>query len=404
MNITGIRWFEKAEFFKNRWSKAARRTYVGPEAWLFNSDMPEEYPTLHELMDRPFNIFSMITRGVPPENDLGAKGKSWLYLKAHFFTINHPVDAAAHQRMMQGLDLDPEFFFVVFPCIDWGSHYYAIEHPETIYSYKYLDFSVGEVVKKLKAQGRWDDTLLIISSDHGLTNTHTHFDLAKFLRKNKLRTIAHPNLYTLKPHAAVMISGNSFGAVHLLKGGPEILRGDDVKLALGQSCYEELLANPAVDFVAWRGQNDGDFIVANNQGEALITLTRGSYSYKPVTVDVFELGQTINMADLQKALDLTFHSEYPDALVQIEQIFRGSRAGDLLVFAKNGFDLRGFWEIPEHKGSHGSLTKEHMMVPLLYNQKGWNERNARTADIYNTILEWMNKLTSKNSDGNSLLK
>jgi hypothetical protein len=403
MGITGIRWFDKKEFFKNRWSKATKRTYVGPEAWLFNEDMPIEYPTLHELMERPYNIFSMITRGVPPENDLGAKGKSWMYLKAHFLTINHPVDESAHQRMMNGLDLNPEFFFVVFPCIDWGSHYFAIEHEQTIYSYKYLDYSVGEVVKKLKAQGRWDDTLLIISSDHGLTNTHTHMDLARFMRKHGFRTIAHPRMYAIKPHAAVMISGNSFGAIHLLNKGPEILEGDDIKEAFGRDNLQELMDNPAVDFVAWRNNKEGEFVVANRNGEAKISCKNSQYSYQFSNSDVLGYGEILGNNNSQASLDITFDSEYPDGLLQIEQLFRSNRAGDIVVFAKKGYDLRDCWEIPEHKGSHGSLHREHMKVPLLYNQQGWDPRNCRTVDYFNTILDWMGKPTRENSDGRSLL-
>ncbi|MCC6723368.1 MAG: alkaline phosphatase family protein [Saprospiraceae bacterium] len=405
MNVTGIRWFDKAEFFKDRWSKAAKRTYVGPEAWLFNDDMPAEFPTLHEQMERPYNVFSVITRGVPKENDLGATGKSWMYIKAHYFAINHPVDVSAYERMMRGLDLNPEFFFVVFPCIDWGSHYYAIEHEQTIYSYKYLDFAVGEAVKKLKAQGRWDDTLLIITSDHGLTDTPTHMDLAKFMRRKGFRTFAHPNTFTIKPQAAVMISGNAFGAVHLLANGPEILRGDDVKNAFGVANLQELLAEPAVDFVAWRGKQDGEFMVANQHGEAAIFGKNGQgYRYQPLTADVFGLGNLASPMDAQGALDATFNSTYPDGLVQVEQLFRGSRAGDIVVSANPGYDLRDRWEIPEHKGSHGSLHREHMMVPFVYNQQGWDSRNARTADIYNTILDWMGKPTRENSDGRSLLR
>jgi len=104
----------------------------------------------------------------------------------------------------------------------------------------------------------------------------------------------------------------------------------------------------------------------------------------------------------EEALAATFESDYPDGLVQIEQLFRCRRAGDLVVSAANGYDLRDTWEFPEHHGSHGSLHKDHIHVPLIYNQKGWDKRPARTTDVFNSILKWMGKPTFDNSDGQAL--
>ncbi len=400
LDVPGIRWFDKAEFRRNRFGKFAVRTYIGAQSRYFNEDVRAGYPSLHEQFERPFNIFSMLTKGVPEQNDLGNKGKAWMYFRAHYFFVHQPVDDEAHKRMMAGLDMNPEFFFVVFPCIDWNAHHYQPEHEETIKSYKFLDFSVGQVVEKLKKQGRWDDTLLIITSDHGLTATHTHLDLADFLGDQGLKTIAHPNIFKRNPEAAVMISGNSFGSIHVLKNNNEILRGDDVKSALGAEAFEALLARPEVDFLSWRGA-DNDFWVASKTGSARI-LQQNGLSYHPISGDPFKLGKLEQGMDNLQALRATFDSDYPDALVQIEQLFRSDRAGDLVVSAAPGYDLRDFWEIPEHHGSHGSLHKDHMLVPFLYNRQGWDERPARTADIFNTILKWMGKEEREASDGRAL--
>jgi hypothetical protein len=401
LNVPGIRWFDKVEFRRKRFGRLATRTYVGPEARFFNEDVKPGYPSLHELFDRPYNIFSMLTKGVPEQNDLGKKGKSWMYFRAHYFFVHQPVDDEAHKRMMAGLDLDPEFFFVVFPCIDWNAHHFKPHHPETIKSYQFLDFSVGQVVEKLKKLGRWEDTLFIITSDHGLTATHTHFDLADFLRGQGLRTIAHPNIFSPKPDAAVMISGNSFGSIHVLKNSNDVLKGDDVITSLGTEAFEALLARPEVDFLTWRGEQDA-YWVASRKGRAKI-VKNGGLTYQPVTGDPFGLGAIGQPLDNLQALRATFDTDYPDALVQIEQLFRSRRAGDLIVSATPGYDLRGFWEIPEHHGSHGSLHREHVLVPFLYNQQGWDDRPARTADLFNTILKWMGKETREASDGRALL-
>jgi predicted AlkP superfamily pyrophosphatase or phosphodiesterase len=64
-NIPGIRWVDKAEFQRNRWSPKSIRSYNGYEALRFSSDLPLDCPTLFELFDRPFNVYSMLTRGLP---------------------------------------------------------------------------------------------------------------------------------------------------------------------------------------------------------------------------------------------------------------------------------------------------------------------------------------------------
>ena len=83
MGITGIRWFDKKEFKRTRWNRNA---------------MPACKPHLHELLRESYNLYSMITRNIPPEYDLGRKGKGLLYIRAHFFKRHHPVDLQGHNR------------------------------------------------------------------------------------------------------------------------------------------------------------------------------------------------------------------------------------------------------------------------------------------------------------------
>ena len=401
-NITGIRWFDKKEFRRKRFGKNAMRSYCGTEAAYFNSDMPVDRPTLHELLGETYNIFSMITRSIPASRDLAKKGKSLLYLKAHYLFQHHPVDLAAHGHLMRSLDKNPDFVFAVLPCVDWNSHVYHPHHEETIKSYKFMDYSVGEVVKKLKARGEWEDTLLLLTSDHGLTQTHTHFDLAAYFSARGLRALQYPIVFKVHPKSAVMISGNSFGAVHLLNhSGDEVLCGQALKKAIGEDTLEDLIQQPAVDFIAWRG-SDQDYFIGSKKGTARIVKRPKGLTYHPLTGDPFGLGEIEKPLDNQAALAATFESDYPDGLVQIVQLFSSHRAGDLVVSAANGFDLRDNWEYPEHKGSHGSLHKDHIHVPLIYNQKGWDDRPARTTDIFNSILKWMGKPTILNSDGYAL--
>ncbi len=404
MNITGIRWFDKKEFKRSRLNKYAMRSYCGPEAAWLNGDLPVEKSTLFELLPESYNAFNMVTRGVRDEYDLTKKGKGLLYTKAHFMKRHHPVDRLGHARIMEMLQKgnDFDFLFAVFPSVDWDSHYYDIRDSRTIKAYKIADESLGEVREFLEKKGWWQNTLFLLTSDHGLTASHTHLDLADWLTYHDLKSVSYPVIWRRKPKSAVMISGNSFGSVHLLNHeGDHVLCEKEIMKCLGQDRFNNLLNEKAVDFVIYRGEKKGICYVHNHQGRALIEKSCDKYRYIPEAGDPLHLGSELYVNNHREALEVTFNSDYPDAFVQIDQLLSSRRAGDVVVSAAKGYDLRDFWEFPEHKGSHGSLNKEHIVVPLLYNQKNWTSHSARTADLFNTILKWMDK-SMLPSEGNAL--
>jgi predicted AlkP superfamily phosphohydrolase/phosphomutase len=393
MNIPGIRWFDKKEFKHSRLNRMAMRSYCGPEAAWFNTDMPADKPTLFELTGEAYNLYNMITRNVPDAYDLGKKGKGWLYTRAHFLKRHHPVDLQGHERIMQMLNSgkDFDFLFAVFPSVDWDSHYHHINDPRTVEAYQIADNSIGEVRALLEKKGWWNDTLFLLTSDHGLTPSHTHFDLGDWMTAQDLKSVSYPVIWRRNPKSAVMISGNSFGSIHLLNHeGDHCLNQPELTKHFGETRMAALLTQPAVDFVTYRGSKEGEFIIQNNNGEAIIRHYQNQYSYEPISADPIKLGK-LTANGHREALEATAGSDYPDALFQVTQLFRSRRAGDLVVSAANGYDLRDFWEYPEHKGSHGSLGREHMEVPLIYNQKNWASHAVRTADLFPTILKWLNK-------------
>jgi len=400
-NLPGMRWLDKAEFHRKRWGRNSFRSYMGYEAPWLNDDLSKDHPSLHEILPRSFNVYSMITRGLPKHRDLTRAVKLPLYSRAHFTHQWRPVDHAAHKYLLRGLEEEPEFIFVVFPGVDAYSHLTHPRHEEVLTAYRFVDFSVGQVVEKLKSSGRWDDTLLLLTSDHGLSATHRHFDLAMFLQNRGMKTLFYPLVWKKNPAASVMISGNAMGHVYCLNGKSGVaLQGDELPHALG-SVWEELLQREEVDFVAWRGDGHS-YEIVSARGRATIIRHALGLTYHPRTGDPFGLGELASPMNLQEALAETFHSDYPDALEQIEQLFASGRTGDLVVSSKIGCDLREAYEWPEHHSSHGSLHREHMMVPLLYNQTGWDERPARTTDVFNTVLKWSGKPTLENTDGQPL--
>jgi hypothetical protein len=399
LNIPGIRWLDKAEFARKKFGLYRFRSYNGIEEPLFDSDLTPGHPTLYEIFTRPYNIFSMITRGLPDGHNLAGRLKPFLYLYAHLRGRWDIVDTVSFRNLMRILDSNPDFVFSVFPGIDSYSHLNHPRHEKVIAAYKYVDFVVGKIVQKLQKTGRWDNTLLIITSDHGLTATAKHLDLAIFLKRRKINTLFYPVVWKLNPQAAVMISGNALGHIYWLgdNGAPAPANCNQVIADI----RGELLRQPEVDIIIYRSDKSS-IMIESEKGAALIKHSNGRTSYIPQSSDPLNLGSLASPMDKLQSLETTFNSDYPDSLVQIEQLFSSPRCGDMVVISKNGSDLRSAFEWPEHHASHGSLHREHMIVPLIYNQTGWDGRPARTTDIFNTILKWSGNIPLENTDGDPL--
>jgi len=386
--ITGIRWFDKAEFFRGRWGRNSMRSYCGYEAKYFDDDMDSKYPSLFETYDRGFNIYNMIVKGVKPENDLTKEGKSGLYLRAHYQHKHHAVDEKGHEKLMEALDKNPQFVYAVFPSVDWDSHCYHYEDDRTIEAYKIVDRSVGEVVNKLKEQGEYEDTLIVMASDHGLTSTHTHFDLGRFWKKAGYRVLEYPNIMKIRPEVAVFISGNSFGTVSFLDQ-KEMYVESLLEERHGKA-LEKFVQEPGVDFIVYR-KSATDFIVRNESGKAEISVSGQTVRYTATTGNPFGIADTGGYVDEKVAFTHCFDSDYPDGLWQVKQLMESPRSGDVVVSAAVGYDLRDFWEYPEHKGSHGSLHKDHIHIPVLVNQPDLLPEPIRSTRVYGMIRNWLDK-------------
>ena len=117
-----------------------------------------------------------------------------------------------------------------------------------------------------------------------------------------------------------------------------------------------------------------------------ISLLHDALTYEAVRGDPLGYGPLPARMTLAQAHELTVASHYPDGLVQLAQLFRTRRCGDLVVTAAPGWDLRARFERPPHRGSHGALHREHMRTPLWSNRR--LPRGAlRTVDVFAAVLQ-----------------
>lgn len=407
-NVPGIRWFDKKIYGEGKPKLKRYRSYVGFESFLLNNDIEIDTPTLFQFFDHPVNIFSATNKGSTFKANKTKMSRIWYWYYAHLTDRWGMVDRAATKKILQVIDEGFDFAFAVYPAIDEYSHFSHPHTDKTKSAYLYLDKSLGEIKNKLIQKNQWDDTLIVLVSDHGLSKTEQHFGVAAFLEERGLKTFYYPKIFKWNFEAASMVSGN--GMLHLYFQDKENLNGrkgwhgrtsfDKLEQHRGE-LLNDLLNHPGMDIMS--GQNaDGTIVALSKKGRAEIKVIDNKVHYKTIGSDPFGYGKLPDEMSVQESLERTFESEYPDALVQLHQIFRSSRTGDIAISATKGWDLRRRFEHPEHKGTHGGLIKEHMLIPF-YTNAALPTRPCRSVDVFPTVLKLMGKEIPSNIDGISLI-
>jgi hypothetical protein len=389
-DVPGYRWFDHRKQPRHAplgpWSF---RSYNGPESIYVDRDIARDAPTIFELAPGSQNIFGAITRGLGRGGNVAATRKNLLWLKAHYRENYEVADNAARKVLMKSLDQHSPFRFVVIPGIDWNSHYDDPFGEGAYEAYRRVDRTVGELARKLERLGRYDDTLLAVVSDHGHEPVHKHFDLGPRMAEDLGLKVAYHSTkaWRYRPDAICAVSGNAMAHLYLNTVVPQL--------------SDWLFAEPAVDIVASR-EHDGSILVESRRGRARLVEAGDALHYRPLDGDPFGYPALPHELDHETALLATAESEYPDGLVQLAQIFRSARTGDVVVSAAPGYDLREQHERPEHKSSHGALHAAHMNVPLAISAPV-QDGPIRTADVFSMVLEHLKINPPPKIDGRSRL-
>lgn len=401
--VPGIRWFDRRRGLPGvGLGMLGLRSYCGYQAGRVDRDLSPDCATLFEQCRDSVNVFGCIKRGV--EHDLWSGRKNWLWLWGHetadYRLADQQTGAALEQVARRS---QAEFTWVMFPGIDGHSHHYSPWHRRTLASYRVLDRALGRAARALQQRGTYQDTLLLVASDHGHTPVRGHWDLALYLQQGRGQRVAYHSRRTWvpRPQAVVCVSGN--GMAHLYfpsRHGWRSRPGEAGLRAQQFGLLEELLVHPAVDLLLVRDEDS--IVLLSQRGRARVWDAPGGVRYRTEGEDPLGLPALPERLDAEQALQSTFHGPYPDGLMQAAQMLRTPRSGDVMVSAAPGWDLRRRYERKQHRSGHGALHRQHMQVPVACSAP-LVDGPMRTTDLHSSALEWLGRTPLYPVDGRSRL-
>ena len=401
-NIPGIRWLSKKDF-KHPYHiyNPGIRSYTGLDSNLFSRDLPSQ-STWYDYFPSVSNIYHPLTRGCPPSGNRTRLIKIITQPYAHFTHRWNLIDTMISRMLLQDVKKKKHSVMSLFPAVDGNAHASHRKSAAVLKSYRLVDQTVGKMAKILQQQGDYDKTLILISSDHGISDTHTHVDVAAHLDKWGLRCLHYPRLFRRKVKSASMISGNGMSNLYFKNKVNQWGKRLPFEELAQQGVVQRLLELEGVDLIAGESQ-DGSIIVQKKGGQGKISQQNGKISYQFKQTDPLGYDTTYHNLSMREALIKTYHSAYPDGLVQLWQLFQGERTGDLVLSAKAGYDLRVRYEYPKHHATHGALIAEQMLVPLAISHPLKSEY-IRTVDLFPTVLSHLgHSIGESQIDGIALL-
>ncbi len=402
-NIPGYRWLDR-HLHDRTWRSVYRhRSLNTPRGLIVGHDMdPDKSLSLFEYFDKPSSVLELIDYCPNQKLYKIVLRRLIRIVQAHKSDDWSKVDDLVERQIIKRIKAGSECIIGSFFGIDEYSHLYDPFDDRTIAAYKNIDRAIGNIADTLKQEGVYDETIIAVVSDHGLSGTKVHIPLVDIVKEHGFNPHYYPRLFRKACDSAVCESGNSMAQIYFKRGDKwgdhwtfDELHDDPRTKAL----IDTLIRREGVTFVAARTQDEGVIFVGP---EGNLTATRRDGITEVTTEGVCPLGDhPTGRLTSDELFHQTYDSEYPDAINQLFLLLAGSRSGDIAVDAQPGFDLRLQHEDPEHHGSHGSQHREHMQVPLAVSVPIEDE-HVSNCDLVPTILNLCGRKPERKTDGRIL--
>lgn len=89
---------------------------------------------------------------------------------------------------------DPDVMLVNLPWVDEAQHNYTFGSRESLAAVHWADHQVGRLIEYLKSSGKLDNTLIVLTADHGQSNVFKPFNFHGFLAERGIDCMVIPEL------------------------------------------------------------------------------------------------------------------------------------------------------------------------------------------------------------------
>lgn len=381
---------------------------LNPPSTIF--ELLEGYPTL--------SLYASFRRGAslvfPKFFPLGSL---W---SAYARDSGERIDLYAFDKLFEFFKKDnpPRYTIVGLYSTDFLGHKYGAQSEWVEDTLIQFDIFLKEFLELLKEKGLDNKIYFIVSADHGMHNTSKRFELREPLRKAGI--FVKPRSPKIKDYT-LYIADRGVSSTHIYvkhNDGWEPVKDASIlrqhpKIGGGTVDLIETILNlePTLLLIARDGPHAARIFDGQGGQSRIECFTLNytdwcSYQVSPGQSDPLKLKGKTHLTHL---MDGEPHStfawkkamageEYPDAVIQLSQIFFDGRAGDIFVIPKKEW---GFRKIKA--GTHGSIVEGDMRVPLLIAGPTVPQGTfgiMRSPDVYPLLLEWFGiTIPKENYDG-----
>lgn len=295
----------------------------------------------------------------------------------------------------------PRYTLVGLYGTDFYGHAAGPDSEEVRLVLKQFDQLFSQFLEKLKAQKILEKTTLIVSSDHGMHATGRQLKLTDQLWREGIRK-----------GDKIYVSNRGVSSTFIYVAGeggwkemPSLTHLRNFPVKKGPiDLIQTLLKTEGVEWIALRDDFDRVRIYQPGGEGVIAQLTIGEqkfYSYLTRGSDPLGFANDPNLQPFLNGkpypaefwFENTVKTERPNAVVELSQLFRDPRAGDILVVAEEAYGFR-----KAKAATHGSLNPDDMTIPLWISGPGVPAGRfgpAQSVDLYPTLLSWFGLLNSR---------
>ncbi|MFH1830507.1 MAG: alkaline phosphatase family protein [Pseudomonadota bacterium] len=320
------------------------------------------------------------------------------------------VDVLAMKKVMdlfdRSADQIPRYTLVGLYSSDIMGHKYGPHSKEVAFVLEQFDVFLNDFLKLLAKRNIADKTYIIISADHGMHETGKLFRLRDALKKRGilLKSSPPPNKgYALYAASRGVVSSHAY-VRH--DGGFEPIDDPDVLRKVPTT------DGNTVDLIEFISKLDATDLIIVRAGERRARIFDRDGKWADIACYTIALtdycshirgdgsGDPLGYASNPKIKPLlnglphstfawrqaTADEEYPDAVINLSQIFHDGRAGDIFITTRGRY---GFRKVK--KGNHGGPKDVDMRTPLLIAGPTVPHGTfgiARPPDIFALLIEW----------------